>query len=219
MAGGNSVSALGEYLLAAAHIAASQTADLHIQSHRTPLPRQVGEASPTPTMQPRRSALTAGAALRSQSQSTRDHDLITRAYDLLHDKLVRNERCIRLGTMWLPLNGASVNQPDSWSVPGAASKVRENPLLRRITRPLTLYCRLISKSFHLGYFRGAAKTLWVGRLRARDKPGHETAVLGETDGNVPGSGEAILNWKQALDKASARTALIEKWGVSCRSAN
>jgi integrase len=65
------------------------------------------------------------------------------------------------------------------------------------------YWRTISEGAHLGYYRGARAGKWIARYRkpASDEP-YATVTLGMADDAVEADGEAVLNYKQALDGAN-----------------
>ncbi len=75
----------------------------------------------------------------------------------------------------------------------ARLKVRHNP-----------YWRMISEGRHLGYYRGSRAGTWVARYRVAGASDNGVkASLGFADDFAEANGDAILNWKQALDRANA----------------
>ena len=72
---------------------------------------------------------------------------------------------------------------------------------------------MISEGLHLGYYRGARGGTWVARYRPAGGDSHGTKrSLGTADDIVLANGDTVLNWKQALDKATEWFELQESGG-------
>ncbi|SES11902.1 Site-specific recombinase XerD [Sphingobium sp. YR768] len=72
---------------------------------------------------------------------------------------------------------------------------------------------MISEGLHLGYYRGARGGTWVARYRPAGGDSHGTKrSLGTADDIVLANGDTVLNWKQALDKATEWFELQESDG-------
>lgn len=86
--------------------------------------------------------------------------------------------------------------------------VREIRLQERTARArLTIrhhpYWKAISEGAHIGYYRGPRGGKWVARYReAGSAEPYASSSLGTADDLVEADGEAVLNYKQALDKAN-----------------
>lgn len=66
------------------------------------------------------------------------------------------------------------------------------------------YWRFLSEGRHLGYYRGARSSSWIARYRgAAAQDEYVTAKLGAADDRCDADGEAVLDWKQAFEKALA----------------
>ena len=74
------------------------------------------------------------------------------------------------------------------------------------------YWRSISEGRHLGYYRGKRSGSWVARCRAPDQRDYVTRPLGTADDLVEADGEAVLDWKQALQAALDWFQKVEKPG-------
>lgn len=74
------------------------------------------------------------------------------------------------------------------------------------------YWRSISDGRHLGYYRGKRGGSWVGRCRAPDERDYVTRPLGTADDMVEADGEAVLDWRQALEAALAWFQKVEQPG-------
>lgn len=85
----------------------------------------------------------------------------------------------------------------------ARLKVRNNP-----------YWRMVCEGQHLGYRKGARGGTWIARYRPPGTPGNGTKrALGNADDVGEANGDTILNWRQALDKATHWFELQERGGV------
>jgi integrase len=83
----------------------------------------------------------------------------------------------------------------------ARLKVRHSP-----------YWRAICEGHHIGYRKGARFGVWMARYRP---PGHGNGIkrtLGAADDLGDANGHTILNWRQALDKATHWFELQQKGG-------
>jgi len=65
------------------------------------------------------------------------------------------------------------------------------------------YWRSISTGCHIGYFRGVRTGTWIARCLLTGSPGYVQKRLGEADDSLDADGEAILDFRQAQDKARA----------------
>jgi hypothetical protein len=74
------------------------------------------------------------------------------------------------------------------------------------------YWRSISDGRHLGYYRGKRAGSWVARCRSPDERDYVTRPLGTADDMADADGEAILDWKQALEAALGWFQKVEKPG-------
>lgn len=74
------------------------------------------------------------------------------------------------------------------------------------------YWRSICEGRHLGYYRGGRGGSWIARCRPPEGGEYVTKSLGSADDIVEADGEAILNWRQALDAALAWFDLAENPG-------
>jgi integrase len=74
------------------------------------------------------------------------------------------------------------------------------------------YWRSISDGRHLGYYRGKRGGSWVARCRAPDERDYVTRPLGTADDMVEADGEAVLDWRQALEAALAWFQKVEQPG-------
>jgi integrase len=74
------------------------------------------------------------------------------------------------------------------------------------------YWRSISDGRHLGYYRGKRAGSWVARCRSPDERDYVTRPLGTADDVANADGEAILDWKQALEAALGWFQKVEKPG-------
>lgn len=65
------------------------------------------------------------------------------------------------------------------------------------------YWKVISEGAHIGYYRGPRGGKWIARYReAGSAEPYATLSLGTADDLVEADGDAVLNYKQALDKAN-----------------
>ena len=74
------------------------------------------------------------------------------------------------------------------------------------------YWRSISDGRHLGYYRGKRGGSWIARCQAPDERDYVTRPLGTADDTVQADGEAVLDWKQALQAALEWFERVEKPG-------
>lgn len=65
------------------------------------------------------------------------------------------------------------------------------------------YWRFVSEGCHLGYYRGARGGKWIARFRkAGGDESYTMEALGGADDRCEANEDTVLNWKQALDKAT-----------------
>lgn len=73
----------------------------------------------------------------------------------------------------------------------------------QLARRRNPYWRMVCEGQHLGYYKGARGGTWVARYRPPGIAGNGSKVsLGVADDIVDANGDTILNWHQALDKAT-----------------
>lgn len=76
------------------------------------------------------------------------------------------------------------------------------------------YWMLLTEGFHLGYYRGKSVTKWVARHRPPGgKRGYIKTTLGECDDTADADGVAILDFRQAQDKAREWLRAVEGGGA------
>jgi integrase len=69
---------------------------------------------------------------------------------------------------------------------------------------------LLNEGFHLGYYRGKSVTKWVARHRPPGRAGgYNKTTLGEADDTADADGVAILDYRQAQDKAREWLRAVE----------
>jgi hypothetical protein len=77
---------------------------------------------------------------------------------------------------------------------------------------------MVCEGQHLGYRKGARGGTWIARYRPPGIDGNGIKLsLGVADDVGDANGETVLNWKQALDKATHWFELEEKGDTQPRS--
>jgi len=92
-------------------------------------------------------------------------------------------------------------------------RLQERSARARLKQRPSPYWRMISEGRHIGYYRGARGGTWVARYRPAGVEGNGAKkALGVADDITAANGETILNWKEALEKASEWFELQESGG-------
>jgi integrase len=82
-------------------------------------------------------------------------------------------------------------------------RLQDRSARARLARRQNPYWRMISEGRHLGYYKGARGGTWIARYRPPGASGNGCKVsLGVADDIADANGDTILNWKQALEKAT-----------------
>jgi integrase len=85
----------------------------------------------------------------------------------------------------------------------AETRLQDRTSRARLKKRHHPYWRSISEGRHLGYYKGALGGSWIARCWSARDGGYITKRLGNADDHFHADGTAILDWKQALEKALA----------------
>jgi integrase len=104
--------------------------------------------------------------------------------------------------------------------PVKEARIQDRTARARLAPCKKPYWRQLSEGQHLGYYKGKRKGSWiVRRLSGHAQGTYITAPLGEADDVRPADGIAILDWKQAFEKALHWLELQDKGGESAPAAD
>ena len=92
------------------------------------------------------------------------------------------------------------------------SRLQERSARARLKARRKPYWRSISEGRHIGYYKGARRASWIARAYSPAERTYISKVLGAADDHAPADGTAVLNWKDALEKAFAWFGTV---GPSC----